>query len=449
MPRGLFWGILRLIVLTAVVPLLLLLVALFTPSYRLRPNPLPLLFIATLIGIALALIIAYVLYHYIRTRINEIQAACTEVSQGRFNVQFTPARYQEVNRLLFSFRQMGEEIRQKTLDLEQKKSWLAAILNSLQDGLVVLDPSGRIVISNPSFQKIVQSNGVAGKFYWEVIRHPQLSQYIHGLNQDNPGLTREITIGTKTFLLNAACADAGEKIITLSDITELVRTAEMKRNFVLNVSHELRTPLTAIKGYLETMEDGIDDNNRRYLQVVKQHTDRLIGIVNHLLTLSQMETPGFGLELTLVDINKIIREVLPIFEPTIKAKGLQLNLHLPTDIPKIMGDSIYLEQALINLLDNAVRYTERGTITIAIQHINNKLHLLVQDTGIGIGKEHLPHIFERFYVVDRARSRQSGGTGLGLSIVKHIAALHNGEITVESTPGVGSKFTLILPIANE
>lgn len=446
MRQTFFLGILRLTILSAFLPLLLLLILLFIPSYRAIPNLLPLLALTTLAVIVLALIIAYVLYNSIKTRLNEIQNACTRISQGEFDVQFTPSRYQEINQLLINFHQMGEGIKEKTLDFEQKKGWLTAILNSLQDALVVLDSSGRILISNPSFQKIADAAEVQGKFYWEVIRHPQLPSILAALNPANRSLTTEITIKDKTFLLNATCSDAAERIITLNDITEIVKTAQMKRDLILNVSHEMRTPLTAIKGYLETMEESIDENNRRYLEVVKRHTDRLISIVSDLLTLSRIETPASVLELPELDIIPIINEVLPLFTPLITKKGLKLQLQLPPQLPKIKGDRLYLEQALINLLDNAVRYTEKGAITIAVEHSNNKLHLSVQDTGIGINKEHLPHIFERFYVVDRARSRQSGGTGLGLAIVKHIASIHSGEIKVETTPGSGSKFTLILPI---
>ncbi|MEO0068865.1 MAG: ATP-binding protein [candidate division WOR-3 bacterium] len=446
MRRTLFLGILRLTILPALIPLLLFLILLFIPSYRTIPNLLFLIALAALIAIALALISAYFVYNSIKTQINEIQTACTRISQGELAVRFTPARYQELNQLAVKFQEMGEKIKEKTLDLEQKKGWLTAVLNSLHDALFVLDPSGRILIANPSFQGVADTSEVEGKFYWEVIRHPQLPSILSGLTSENRSLTTEITIKDRAFLLNATLADAGERVITLSDITEIVRAAQLKRDLILNVSHELRTPLTAIKGYLETMEETVDENNRRYLEVVKRHTDRLIKIVSDLLTLSRVETPNSVLELTEVDINRIVNDVLPLFEPTIKRKGLELNLQLPKHPPKVKGDRLYLEQALINLLDNAVRYTEKGTITIAIAPINNQLHLLVQDTGIGIDKEHLPHIFERFYVVDRARSRESGGTGLGLAIVKHIAALHKGEVKVESTPGIGSKFTLILPI---
>ncbi|MGQ9708441.1 MAG: sensor histidine kinase, partial [bacterium] len=142
---------------------------------------------------------------------------------------------------------------------------------------------------------------------------------------------------------------------------------------------------------------------------------------------------------------QILNDILIIFEPALKQKGLVLNRKLPEQTPKVRGDPIYLEQAFFNLLDNAVKYTEHGEITVAVEANNGEIQVSVQDTGVGIDKEHLPRIFERFYVVDRARSRQTGGTGLGLAIVKHIVAIHNGEIKVDSTPGAGSKFTIILP----
>lgn len=447
--RSLYFSVLSIITLAVILSFLMALITVLVGNHHNNYRLVPILLLVLLFALLLSTALVSLFYRGIRRTITELTNACTQITQGNYNIQFTPVRYEEVNRLLFQFRQMADLVKQSTLDLEQKKSWLKAILDSLSEGLLVLAPDGRILISNASFRKIINNGDVEGKFYWQVIRNQQLTSILPELNPANPVLTTNIIHGTKTFLLNATYSAAGERVITFSDITEIVRASEMKRDFVLNVSHELRTPLTAIKGYLETMEDAADKNSQRYLEVLRRHTDRLINIVNDLLTISRLETPAAVPELTELEIMPIINEVANIFRSTIKQKGIKLNLNLPPDIPRVKGDRIYLEQALINLLDNAVKYTQQGEITVAVEVKDHKLLLSVQDTGIGIDREHLPRIFERFYVVDRARSRQMGGTGLGLAIVKHIVAVHHGEINVESTHGLGSKFTIILPIANE
>lgn len=239
----------------------------------------------------------------------------------------------------------------------------------------------------------------------------------------------------------------------LSQQNEELRNAEkIKRDFATNVSHELRTPLTAIKGFAETLEDEVDPKSRRHVDIIRVHTDRLIRIVQDLLTLSEIEEKEANLEFEDVNIIELLENVTNLFTEKIIEKGLELKLVIDENIPHLKADSFKLEQMFINLIDNAVKYTEKGGITISIKQMpevlpqNEFVVFEITDTGIGISEKYLIRIFERFFVVDRSRSRKLGGTGLGLSIVKHIVQLHNGRITVESTPDTGSKFTVILPI---
>lgn len=401
--------------------------------------------VALAAGLLPAGLFNWLLYRSLRRSVDELSLACRKIVNGNYQFRFTPSRFDEFNRLFAAIGELGETIRFNSQELRQKKSWLEAVLNSIQDGLIVLDDRGRILIANRSFGQITGAGDVLGKYYWQAIRHPVLSEIIAILKEEHGPVSQRIDIADRIFLVNAARSGTGEKVITFSDISEIVRTAEMKRDFIQNVSHELRTPLTAIKGYVETLSETVSGQEETYLNIIKRHTDRLIRIVNDLMTLSRLEADRPVLEKDKISVQEMINDAVTVCRPLLESKGLELKLDLPKPDVSIYGDRLYLEQALVNLLDNAVRYTERGRITVSGRLEGDKLQLIVEDTGIGIPAEHLPRIFERFYVVDRGRSRQNGGTGLGLAIVKHIVSLHKGEIRVESTPGVGSKFTLILP----
>jgi len=234
-------------------------------------------------------------------------------------------------------------------------------------------------------------------------------------------------------------------VIVFSDITEAKNMEKIKKDFVVNVSHELRTPLTAIKGFAETLEDEAGENVKNYAGVIKRNTDRLINIVQDLLLLSELEEKGSKLESEEVDLKHLVDNVIRIFKSRLAEKGLDFHLKVEEGLPVIKGDSFKLEQMLINLLDNAIKYTEKGTIVVALKQKDETVEITVEDTGIGIPQEHLARIFERFYVVDKSRSKKLGGTGSGLSIVKHIVLAHKGTIDVKSSLSRGTTFTVRLP----
>jgi two-component system phosphate regulon sensor histidine kinase PhoR len=228
----------------------------------------------------------------------------------------------------------------------------------------------------------------------------------------------------------------------MHDITEIIHLSTIKKDFVVNVSHELRTPLTAIKGFVETMEDDEDEKSKRYLEIIKRHTDRLISIVQDLQQLSELESVK-QLEMEKVRIAQLLKPVLKMFEARLAEKALEVVLDV--DDVEASADPFKLEQVFINLIDNSIKYTEKGKITISATPGKKQTEIKVEDTGIGIPKEHIPRIFERFYVVDKSHSRRMGGTGLGLSIVKHIVQAHHGSITIESAVGKGTRVIIRLP----
>lgn len=232
-------------------------------------------------------------------------------------------------------------------------------------------------------------------------------------------------------------------------INNLEKLDKIRTDFVANVSHELKTPLTSIKGFIETLEDGaIDDkeNARRFLDIIKKHADRLSNIINDLLSLTEIESREGALKAAAVDMKALLDEVIWSFTHAFSAKGQQFNASYNGTDFKVKGDRDKIEQVLVNLIDNAIKYTgQKGEIRASLFEKKDSVMLTLTDNGIGIPEEHLDRIFERFYRVDKGRSRELGGTGLGLSIVKHIVMLHNGHIGIESETGKGTEITVIFP----
>lgn len=380
--------------------------------------------------------------------LGELGTASRRIASGEFDTKVFIKQRGELQELASSFNFMTDRIKRLFSELNKRKDELAGIINSIEEGLVTLGEEGRILIWNKSFEKMVQSDELKGKIYWEVIRDPNFSTFIKRIHKDKMGHNTEIRVQEKIYMCSAAYIEARDEIvITFRDVTKIKSVEKIKRDFVVNVSHELRTPLTSIKGYLETIEEETKGDLSKYLEIVKRNTDRLINIVNDLLLLSELESGEIKYVREKVDIISAIENVMKIFEQKIKDKNLDFELIAGKDLPKVSGDGYRLEQMFINVIDNAVKYTEKGKISIKINKLADELEILVEDTGIGIQEKDLPRLFERFYVVDKSRSRQVGGTGLGLSIVKHIVLLHEGSIEVKSRPGVGTSFRIKIPVS--
>jgi two-component system phosphate regulon sensor histidine kinase PhoR len=392
--------------------------------------------------------ISFLIAHILTQPIRNLTAAFRRVSAGDLDARVLPARQGRLRELGDSFNEMAFRTQELIAELTRQREALNTVIASIQEGLAVLDSSGVIVLANESFRRICADPDVVGKHYWEAIRDPHVAGLVKSVGPSQSTATRRCDLGGRDYVCSAGFLPAAERLVlTLHDVTEISRTAEVKRDFVQNVSHELRTPLTAIKGFAETMQPTIDQANRPYLETIIRNTDRLVNLVQDLLTLSELEERGTELQLEDVDLGEIAGQMLRLFEKRARDKGIALKLSATGAISILRADRFKLEQVFINLLDNAVKYTDKGEVELALSREDGKSIIKVRDTGQGIAPEHLPRLFERFYVVDKGRSRQLGGTGLGLSIVKHIVLLHSGEISVESTPGVGTTFTVALPVA--
>ena len=398
-----------------------------------------------LLIIIIALSAAFLLARYYSKPVNQLVTAARQIGQGKLETRVNIQTSDEFAELADSFNAMAVEINRLLMDVARQRDELQTIVAAVPSGLLVLTADGRVAFYNREFQKITEREELQDRFYWEILRHPQFTEFIKDIQASRANRTQEIVINNKTYLCSAeAETSSAEIVLIFSDISELKAVQQMKRDFVVNVSHELRTPLTAIKGFIETLQEETSGNERHYLTIIARHTDRLINIVNDLLTLAEIEEKN-QLEYETVSLSNLINDTVKIFEERLQAKNLKMIVEIADGLTTIKVDPFKFQQVLINLLDNAIKYTEQGQITIRVQKKADQVQIAIQDTGCGIPSEHLPRLFERFYVVDKARSRQMGGTGLGLAIARHIVLLHNGTIEVESQPGIGTTFFISIP----
>ncbi|RKY42014.1 MAG: hypothetical protein DRP80_07230 [Candidatus Omnitrophota bacterium] len=391
-----------------------------------------------------SLVGAFLLSRNLSYPLKELVSASKKLADGDFSAKVKFKRKDEIGKLAESFNRMFEELKQLFDNLTLKQEELNSIISFLEEGLLVLDKKGKIILFNESFKKIAQINPEA-KFWWEVLRNPEMGKLIEKAKKEERASSKELELNGKVFLCSLVFIPSKEElIIVLHNITEFKKLEKIKKDFVVNVSHELRTPLTAIKGYVETLEEETKGSSKHYLEIIKRHTERLINIVSDLLLLSELEEKGLTQIKEKVNLEEIAKDAYKIFTQKAKEKNLKLSL-ICENKPVIKGDLFKLEQMFINLIDNAIKYTEKGEISILLRRTDKEIIVKVKDTGIGIPKEHLDRIFERFYVVDKSHSKKLGGTGLGLSIVKHIVFLHNGKIDVKSSHGEGTEFIITFP----
>jgi len=344
-----------------------------------------------------------------------------------------------------------------------KERLLEAVVREMEIGVLVLDARKHILYMNPFFkntfpipQPVIQTTeGGQGNFnVSDIIKDPILLSAIEKILLSPDHLPVKVTIqGRSGQVLEVRFLHFAEEGIPgligfFHDVTEEKRVEAIKRDFVANVSHELRTPLASIKGYAETLLDGAMEDRetlRNFLSIIDKHANRMTALIEDLLTLSMLESHQMPLKLEAVEIKGLINGVIQGFEKNARDKGLKLIGEIQEGLPKVTADKVRLEQVIVNLVDNAIKYTNQGEVRVIARGEDNHLRVDVEDTGIGIPDKDLPRIFERFYRVDKGRSRDIGGTGLGLAIVKHIIQAHNGKIWVTSAPGKGTAFSFMIP----
>ena len=352
---------------------------------------------------------------------------------------------------------MTDQLISRVRELESQRNQAGAILESMVEGVCALDGKGRILWLNPSAQQLLGFGPLQTPqpLLTDLFRQPELDALITDvLQRRSPSAceVRAFTPSERLIRFQAAPCDGGEAALVLvaQDVTEMRRLEGLRREFVANVSHELKTPLTSIQGLVETLLSGaLEDqaNNRRFVTLIDEDAKRLARLIDDLLELSQIESKAVPLQVRPVDLQALLGELAERLHPLLQERQVALELSLAADTPQVPADPDRLRQVFLNLLENAVKFnTPGGRVTVSAERRGETLRVAVQDTGIGIPPEDLPRIFERFYRVDKARSRQMGGTGLGLSIVKHLVELHRGTVEVDSQPGRGSVFAVNLPL---
>jgi two-component system phosphate regulon sensor histidine kinase PhoR len=357
--------------------------------------------------------------------------------------------------------EMARQLEERVNTIVRQKNELTAVLSSMTEGVIAVDMDERIISINKAAARIFENlpENLLNRSIQEAIRIPDLQKFINKALSSKENIEEDITLyqGGERILYvhNTPLEEADGRrsgiLVVLNDVTHLRKLENMRKDFAANVSHEIKTPLTAIKGFVETLRtgDGVDPKETdRFLAIIEKHVNRLTAIIEDLMKLSKIEKQDEKSEIHLEEssIKKTILSAIQICREKADAKHITIDLLCPEDMSAWI-DSRLMVQALVNLLDNAINYSsEKSRIEISASLRDKELTVNVQDHGIGIPKMHLSRLFERFYRVDKARSRNLGGTGLGLAIVKHIAHAHDGHVSVKSTPGTGSTFSLHLPM---
>ena len=385
------------------------------------------------------------------SRINRVKRFAQRAAAGDFTPLEGAAR-DELTDLADAVGGMVAELGRTIHTLTDERNRSAAILGSMVEGVAVVSGDERILYCNQAFEQILElpQGSSQGKKLVEGLRQAELVTAVRQVLPGGDEVTGEVEVGTvrrRSFSVTAApvrAAGASSAVLVLHDITELRRLERVRRDFVANVSHEFKTPLTAIQGFAETLLGGaLDDkaNRKRFMEIIREHAQRLARLTDDLLKLSRIEAGRLELESRPVSVAALVNGCVETARLKAESKGLRLTVGLPEDLPAVRGDAVQLGEVLQNLIDNALQYTPPGgRIDVTAYSNGHEVIFTVADTGIGIPEADLERIFERFYRVDAARSREAGGTGLGLSIARHIVDAHGGRIWVESAVGQGSRF---------
>jgi two-component system phosphate regulon sensor histidine kinase PhoR len=390
-----------------------------------------------------------------------IQRGAERFAAGDLSRRLEVRGSRETTALAASLNRMAAELDQRMRTIERQATELEAILSSMSEGVLAVDESGRIISLNAGAARLLEvaPDEARGRPLQEIVRNRQLESLVSGVLATGEAADSDLVLGSTdrerslqihcTVLRDSASVAHGA-VMVLADLTRLRHLETVRREFVANVSHELKTPVTSIKGFIETLRDGaLHDPERaaRFLEIVGRQAERLSLIIEDLLMLSRLEHEGLAAELPQrsASVRELLASAAQVCELKAGERDTPIRIQADTDLAVRMNPPL-LEQAVVNLIDNAVNHSEPGNaIDVVAERIGSEVAIRVVDRGIGIEPEHLPRIFERFYRVDRARSRKAGGTGLGLAIVKHIAQVHGGAVGVVSEPGKGSTFEIRLP----
>lgn len=418
--------------------------------------------IAILAGLALTTLLALKFSSSLTRPVNELISASREISRGNYSMRVKAKSEDELGQLADTFNEMAEELESSVADLKDKKLKFDSIMNSMTNGFIAVDSKHKIILINAiacRFLGIEYDEGIIGRNLIEVIRNHQVNNLFQQTVEKNTSSMYEINIGVpeeKIFRVYANPIRSQEKpeensgaILSIMDITNVKKLEQIRTDFVSNVTHELKTPLTSIRGFVETLRGGAINDSEvadKFLEIIDIEAERLYMLINDILQLSEIETKQKDTNIGSYNLKAIVEDVVSVLQVTADKKSISLNYEVEEDL-NIKANRDRIKQMLINLIDNAIKYnSDNGSVYVRAWKSEGRTVISVRDTGIGIARQHLSRIFERFYRVDKGRSRNMGGTGLGLSIVKHIVNLYNGDINVDSESGKGTEFIIQLPV---
>jgi two-component system, OmpR family, phosphate regulon sensor histidine kinase PhoR len=392
--------------------------------------------------------------------IEQMKDAAKRFAMGQLDHHVPVPDSEELAELAGALNETADRLKRTIETITNQKNQLEAILSSMAEGVIAVDSGGTVVSINKKAAQLldIDADLAIGDSIEEAIGNVDIQRFMRYTLMSSAPTEEDITLSAEqpvslrargTYLTDHQGNKSGA-VIVLSDMTRMQRLENIRRDFVANVSHELRTPITSIKGFVETLLDGAinePEQAQRFLKIIAGHTDRLMAIIEDLLSLSRLEEDGQKRMIAreLLKIRPVLDSAVELSGPKAGDKKIKIDIDCDDDLEALINPTL-LEQAVLNLVDNAIKYSPaESTIQISARKDDKEVIIAVKDSGCGIEKSHLSRLFERFYVVDKARTRKLGGTGLGLAIVKHITNLHGGSVTVESTPGQGSTFTIHLP----
>lgn len=411
--------------------------------------------IALLVGLALASGLAWWLSRPLAAPMFRILEGARAMARGELDRRIREDRDDEFGQLARVLNQATSGIQEQFAATTRERARFSAVLSAMEDGLLAVDHRGIVLLANEALSRSHKLVGSTGTHYLEVFRQAEIGDLINQVLTSGERRTAEVNLsGTgRSFVLvgvpfPAAPGEAHGAVITFNDVSERQRVDRIRRDFVANASHELRTPLTSIRGFVEALEDGgmeETETAKRFLSRIRANADRMASLVDDLLELSRLESGAQPPSLEELDCAAVVADVVASFTKIAGRKSITLSAGA-SPVPPVVGDSDRLRRVLEHLVDNALKYTpDGGRVTVRVEPLGTGASVSVEDTGPGIGPEHLPRLFERFYRVDTARSRELGGTGLGLSIVKHLAESMGASVLVTSVPGEGSTFAVRVP----
>lgn len=438
-----------------------LIVRVSVPLIQIKQIDRSIMFYSILIILA-ALILAVIVSLRIATSVirplNDIISVSKEISNGNHSKRITLQSQDELGQLAIHFNEMASKLDKTIFDLNTKKIEVESIVESITNGIVAVDNDNRVILINPAAINVFNIDTdakVIGDNIVHHIRNNHLNLLLKETIEKNKPLEAEVIIDDRVLLVNTSpirpknsSFDNSGGIIFIQDITKVRKLEQLRTEFVSNVTHELKTPITSIRGFIETLKNGSINNPQvaeRFLEIIDIEAERLHELINDILLLSEIESKPNEVNLENFDLKSMVNDVFAVMQNIAKEKNISLDNRVSDKI-FVKANRNRMKQLILNLVDNGVKYnTQNGSVSVDAYREEGKIVISVKDTGIGIPSEDIPRIFERFYRVDRGRSRDRGGTGLGLSIVKHIVNLYNGDIKLNSVVGEYTEFVIRIP----